>query len=157
MRAIYNTNSAIIQYESSSWNCETPPLRQDLLERRMSFISGEAGSVLVSMLHMSKATISCIGAVCMCMVFGIGSHARIDAISILPEDGGKADPESVPDVLCPPWSSRDLRRRDYSLARCQDTEDGSQYLLGQTAHGASVMPAAHNLGLAQACTAVLEL
>lgn len=102
MRAIYNTNSAIIQYESSSWNCETPPLRQDLLERRMSFISGEARSVLVSMLHMSKATISCIGAVCMCMVFGIGSHARIGAISILPEDGGKADPESVPDALCSP-------------------------------------------------------
>jgi len=35
------------------------------------------------------------------MVFGIDSHARIDAISILSEDGGKADPESVPDALCP--------------------------------------------------------
>lgn len=69
----------------------------------MSFISGEARSnVLVSMLHMSRGIISCIGAVCMCMVFGIDSHARIDAISILPEDGGKADPESVPDALCPP-------------------------------------------------------
>jgi hypothetical protein len=57
---------------------------------------------MVSMLHMSKGIISCIGAVCMCMVFGIDSHARIDAISTLPEDGGKADPESVPDALCPP-------------------------------------------------------
>lgn len=36
------------------------------------------------------------------MAFGIGSHARIDAISILSEDGGKADPESVPDAICPP-------------------------------------------------------
>lgn len=68
----------------------------------MSFFSGEARSVLASMLHMSKGIISCIGAVCICMVFGIGSHARIDAISTLPEDGSKADPESVPDALCPP-------------------------------------------------------
>ena len=30
-------------------------------------------------------------------------------------------------------------------------------LLGQTARGASIMPAAHNIELAQACTAVLEL
>lgn len=88
----------------------------------MSFISGEARSnVLVSMLHMSKGIISCIGAVCMCMVFGIDSHARIDAISTLPEDGGKADPESVPDALCPheapmifadePTASLDARTR----------------------------------------------
>lgn len=69
----------------------------------MSFISGEARSnVMVSMLHMSKGIISCVSAVCMYMVFGIDSHARIDAISTLPKDGSKADPESVPDALCPP-------------------------------------------------------
>lgn len=57
---------------------------------------------MVSMLHMSKGIISCFSAVCMYMVFGIDSHARIDAISTLPKDGGKADPESVSDAICPP-------------------------------------------------------
>gem|GEM_PF-1404469 len=77
--------------------------------------------MLVSMLHMSKGIISCVSAVCICMVFRIGSHARIDAISTLPENVGKADPESVSDALCPheapmifadePTASPDARAR----------------------------------------------
>lgn len=44
---------------------------------------------MVSMLHMSKSIIRCVSAVCMCMVFGIDSHARIDAISTLTKDAAK--------------------------------------------------------------------
>ncbi|MEE6157675.1 hypothetical protein VXJ24_00605 [Olsenella sp. YH-ols2221] len=114
-------------------------------------------NVLVSMLHMSKGIISCVSAVRICMVFGIGSHARIDAISTLPENGGKADPESVPDALCPHEAPVIFADKPTAPLDARNRKMAADMLLGQTAHGASVMPAAHDFGLAQACTAVLEL
>lgn len=109
------------------------------------------------MLHLNRGIIRFVSAVWTCMVFGIDCHARIAAISTLSKNGGKADAESVPDAMCPHEAPLIFAGKPTASLDARNRKMVAYMLLGQTARGASVVHATHDLALAQACTAVIEL